>query len=74
MLGCSIVLPYGVLLRTAFVKNWSAPARRQPLARALALRVLRVQPDASWRSLNTFILGATAATAGTILVDASSAT
>ena len=25
VLGCSIVLPYGVLLRTAFVKNWSAP-------------------------------------------------
>ena len=25
MLGCSIVLPYGVLLRTAFVKNWSGP-------------------------------------------------
>ncbi|TMH18135.1 MAG: iron ABC transporter permease [Betaproteobacteria bacterium] len=25
VLGCSIVLPYGVLLRTAFVKNWSGP-------------------------------------------------
>ena len=25
VLGCSILLPYGVLLRTAFVKNWSAP-------------------------------------------------
>ena len=25
ILGCSIVLPYGVLLRTAFVRNWSAP-------------------------------------------------
>jgi hypothetical protein len=25
VLACSIVLPYGVLLRTAFVKNWSAP-------------------------------------------------
>src|SRR5689334_6638208 len=25
VLSCSILLPYGVLLRTAFVKNWSGP-------------------------------------------------
>src|SRR6476469_1340310 len=25
VLACSIILPYGVLVRTAFVKNWSAP-------------------------------------------------
>jgi iron(III) transport system permease protein len=68
VLGCSIALPYGVLLRTAFVRNWSAP---------LALDQLTLE---NWRFVffefsptrlalqNTFILGLTAATAGTLLV------
>lgn len=68
VLGCSIVLPYGVLLRTAFVKNWSGP---------LGLSNLTIE---HWRFVffefsqtrlafeNTFILGVAAATAGTVLV------
>jgi len=66
VLGCSIFLPYGVLLRTAFVKNWSAP-----LAGNLSLEHWRfVFFEFSQTKLaleNTFILGITAATAGTIL-------
>jgi len=67
VLGCSIVLPYAVLVRTAFVKNWAAP-----MAGNLSLEHWRFvflefsQTRAAF--LNTFILGATAATAGTILV------
>src|SRR3954470_6040698 len=67
VLGCSIVLPYGVLVRTAFLKNWSAP-----MAGNLSLEHWRfVFLEFSQTKLalaNTFILGASAATAGTILV------
>src|SRR5260370_7791838 len=67
VLGCSIVLPYGVLVRTAFVKNWSG-------------RVVGNLSLEHWRFVffefsqtrlafqNTFVLGIAAATAGTILV------
>jgi len=67
VLGCSIALPYGVLLRTAFVRNWSAP-----LAGNLSLEHWRfVFFEFSKTRLalqNTFVLGVSAATAGTILV------
>jgi len=67
VLGCSIALPYGVLARTAFVRNWSAP-----LAGNLSLEHWRfVFFEFSQTRLalqNTFVLGVTAATAGTILV------
>jgi iron(III) transport system permease protein len=67
VLGCSIVLPYGVLARTAFVRNWSAP-----LEGNLSLEHWRfVFLEFSQTRLalqNTFVLGVTAATAGTILV------
>jgi iron(III) transport system permease protein len=67
VLGCSIVLPYGVLLRTAFVKNWS-----RPLAGNLSLEHWRfVFLEFSQTRLalqNTFVLGIAAATAGTALV------
>ena len=67
VLGCSIALPYGVLMRTAFVRNWSAP-----LAGNLSLEHWRfVFFEFSQTQLalkNTFVLGVTAATAGTILV------
>ena len=67
VLGCSIALPYGVLMRTAFVRNWSAP-----LADNLSLEHWRfVFFEFSQTQLalkNTFVLGVTAATAGTILV------
>jgi len=67
VLGCSIALPYGVLARTAFVRNWSAP-----LAGNLSLEHWRfVFLEFSQTRLalqNTFVLGFTAATAGTLLV------
>jgi len=67
VLGCSIVLPYGVLLRTAFVKNWSGP-----VAGNLSLEHWRFVflefSQTKVALINTFILGASAATAGTILV------
>ena len=66
VLGCSIVLPYGVLLRTAFLKNWSAP-----MAGNFSLEhwkfVFLEFSQTKTAFVNTFILGATAATAGTIL-------
>src|SRR6266567_1475831 len=67
VLGSSIVLPYGVLIRTAFVKNWSGP-----VAGNLSLEHWRfVFFEFSQTRLafeNTFLLGIAAATAGTILV------
>jgi iron(III) transport system permease protein len=66
VLGCSIVLPYGVLLRTAFVKNWSAPvAGNFSLEHWRFVFLEFSQTKAAF--LNTFILGASAATAGTLL-------
>src|SRR5207237_2592242 len=67
VLGCSIALPYGVLVRTAFVRNWSAE-----LAGNLSLEHWRfVFFEFSQTRLalqNTFVLGVSAATAGTLLV------
>ncbi|MGZ5685030.1 MAG: ABC transporter permease [Usitatibacter sp.] len=67
VLGCSVALPYGVLLRTALVKNWSAP-----MAGNFSLEhwnfVFFKFSQTKVALMNTFILGASAATAGTILV------
>jgi iron(III) transport system permease protein len=67
VLGCSVVLPYGVLLRTAFVKNWSGP-----LFAGLSLEHWKfVFFEFSQTQLalqNTFILGISAATVGTLMV------
>src|SRR6266487_2874267 len=67
VLGSSIVLPYGVLIRTAFVKNWSGPVSGN-----LSLEHWRfVFFEFSQTRLafeNTFLLGIAAATAGTVLV------
>jgi iron(III) transport system permease protein len=67
VLGCSIVLPYGALVRTALVKNWAAP-----MAGNLSLEHWRfVFLDFSQTQValrNTFFLGVAAATAGTVLV------
>ena len=67
VLGCSVVLPYGVLARTAIVKNWSAP-----MAGNLSLEHWRFVflefSQTKEALLNTFILGVSAATAATILV------
>jgi iron(III) transport system permease protein len=66
VLGCSIILPYGVLVRTAFVKNWSGPVEGN-----LSLEHWRFVffqfSQTKDALLNTFILGISAATAGTIL-------
>jgi len=67
VLGCSILLPYAVLGRTAFVRNWSAP-----LDGNLSLMHWRFVflefSQTRLALLNTFVLGVTAATAGTALV------
>src|SRR5229473_495536 len=69
VLGCSIALPYGVLLRTSFVKNWA-----RPLAGNLTLEHWKfVFFEFSQTQLalqNTFVLGIAAASAGTILITA----
>ena len=66
VLGCSILLPYGVLLRTALVKNWSAP-----MAGNFSLEhwrfVFMEFSQTKVAFFNTFVLGASAATAGTLL-------
>jgi len=66
VLACSIILPYGVLVRTAFVKNWSAP-----MAGNLTLDnwkfVFFEFSQTKQALLNTFQLGFVAATAGTLL-------
>ena len=67
VLGCSIVLPYGVLLRTAFVQNWAGP-----LFAGFSLEHWKfVFFEFSQTRLalqNTFILGIAAATCGTLMV------
>jgi iron(III) transport system permease protein len=67
VLGCSVVLPYGVLMRTAFVKNWSGP-----LLAGFSLEHWKfVFFEFSQTQLalqNTFVLGISAATVGTLMV------
>ena len=67
VLGCSIVLPYGVLLRTAFVKNWSGP-----LLGNFSLEhwnfVFFEFSQTRLALQNTFVLGTAAATVGTLMV------
>jgi iron(III) transport system permease protein len=67
VLGCSIVLPYLVLLRTAFVQNYAGP-----FLAGLSLEHWKfVFLEFSQTRLalqNTFVLGISAATAGTVLV------
>jgi iron(III) transport system permease protein len=67
VLGCSIVLPYAVLLRTAFVKNWAAPIAGNLTFEHWRFVFLEFSQTRT-AFMNTFILGASAATAGTILV------
>src|SRR5258706_5599 len=66
VLACSIILPYGVLVRTAFVKNWSAP-----MAGNLTLDnwkfVFFEFSQTKLALINTFELGFAAASAGTLL-------
>jgi iron(III) transport system permease protein len=66
VLGCSIVLPYGVMLRTAFVKNWSAPMAGNFSFEHWRFVFLEFSQTKS-ALVNTFVLGTAAATVGTIL-------
>jgi iron(III) transport system permease protein len=68
VLGCSIVLPYGVLLRTAFVRNWSAPLGWEQLTLENWRFVFFEFSPTRLALQNTFVLGLAAATAGTLLV------
>jgi len=63
VLGCSIVLPYGVLLRTAFVRNWSAPLELANLSLEHWRFVFFEFSQTRLALMNTFILSTTAATA-----------
>jgi iron(III) transport system permease protein len=67
VLGCSIVLPYGVLVRTAFVKNWSGPVVGN-FSFEHWVFVFAEFSQTKVALYNTFLLGITAATAGTVLV------
>jgi iron(III) transport system permease protein len=64
VLGCSIVLPYGVLLRTAFVRNWSAPMGLANLSIEHWRFVFLEFSQTRLAFQNTFVLGVAAATAG----------
>jgi iron(III) transport system permease protein len=66
VLGCSIILPYGVMLRTAFVKNWSGPMEGNLTLEHWRFVFFEFSQTKD-ALLNTFILGLSAATAGTIL-------
>ena len=68
VLGCSIVLPYGVLLRTAFVKNWSGPMGFENLTLENWRFVFFEFSQTRLALQNTFELGLAAATVGTALV------
>src|SRR5262249_49955274 len=68
VLGCSIALPYGALLRTAFVKTWSGPLDWQNLTLEHWRFVFLEFSQTRLAFQNTFILGVAAATAGTVLV------
>ena len=67
VLGCSIILPYGVLVRTAFVKNWSGPVVGNFSLEHWKFVFFEFS-QTKLALYNTFLLGITAATAGTILV------
>ncbi len=67
VLGCSVFLPYGVLVRTAFVKNWSGPAGLENLTLEHWRFVFLEFSQTRLALQNTFVLGITAATAGTVL-------
>jgi iron(III) transport system permease protein len=67
VLGCSILLPYGVLVRTAFVKNWSGPAGIENLTLEHWRFVFLEFSQTRLALQNTFVLGVAAATAGTLI-------
>jgi iron(III) transport system permease protein len=67
VLACSIVLPYGVLLRTALVKNWAGPALGNFSLEHWKFVFLEFS-QTRLALQNTFVLGTAAATVGTLMV------
>ena len=68
VLSCSVVLPYAVLVRTAFVRNWAGPTTLQNLSLEHWRFVFLEFSQTRLAFENTFLVCAAAATAGTILV------
>jgi iron(III) transport system permease protein len=66
VLSCSVLLPYGVLAWTAFVKNYSAPAAGNFTFDNWKFVFLEFS-QTRLALTNTFLLGVSAATAGTLL-------
>jgi iron(III) transport system permease protein len=67
VLGCSVFLPYGVLLRTAFVPNYSGPAGLSNLTLEHWRFVFLEFSQTRLALSNTFVLGVASATAGTLI-------
>ncbi|HEX6635472.1 MAG TPA: iron ABC transporter permease [Usitatibacter sp.] len=66
VLACSVLLPYGVLAWTAFVKNYSAPIAGNFTFDNWRFVFLEFS-QTKLALVNTFVLGVSAATAGTVL-------
>jgi iron(III) transport system permease protein len=67
VLGCSVALPYAVLVRTAFVRNWSGSMIGNFTLEHWRFVFFEFS-QTRLALLNTFILGLATATAGTVLV------
>lgn len=68
VLGCSVILPYMVLLKTAFVRTWSRPFNAENFTLDHWSFVFLEFSQTRLSLQNTFTLGGLTATVGTILV------
>ncbi len=68
VLGCSVVMPYLVLLKTAFVRTWSRPLNAENFTFEHWSFVFLEFSQTRLSLSNTFTLGGITATVGTILV------
>jgi len=68
VLSCSVILPYGALLKTAFVKTWSGPLSGSNLTLEHWRFVFFEFSQTQLAFKNTFILGGLTATVGTVLI------
>ncbi|HEX8012461.1 MAG TPA: iron ABC transporter permease [Casimicrobiaceae bacterium] len=68
VLSCSVVLPYAVFMRTAFVRNWAGPSTAENFSLEHWRFVFLEFSQTRLAFENTFILSVAAATAGTLLV------
>lgn len=67
VLSCSVILPYGALLKTAFVRAWSRPLNAANFTFDHWRFVFLEFSQTKLALQNTFVLGGVTATAGTIL-------